>query len=51
MTKFRKEGVTMVFVSHSMNDVEEICDRVIWIEAHRIKMIGEAKTVVKAYVS
>ncbi|MDI6889830.1 MAG: hypothetical protein QMC83_02665 [Thermodesulfovibrionales bacterium] len=39
----------MVFVSHSMVDVEGICDRVMWIESHTIKMIGEPKVVVAGY--
>jgi lipopolysaccharide transport system ATP-binding protein len=44
-----KNGVTMVFVSHPMSDVERICDRVMWIEDHCIKMIGEPEEVVKSY--
>lgn len=31
MMGFKKKGVTMVFVSHSMADVERICDRAMWI--------------------
>jgi len=49
MMGFKKKGVTMVFVSHSMGEVERICDRVIWIENHSIKMTGEPEVVVKAY--
>ncbi|GAB4487445.1 MAG: hypothetical protein OHK006_16600 [Thermodesulfovibrionales bacterium] len=46
---FRRSEVTIVFVSHSMADVERICDRAIWIEDHRVKAVGEAKTVVAQY--
>jgi len=49
MMGFKKSGVTMVFVSHSMADVERICDRVMWVEDHSIKMIGEPETVVSNY--
>lgn len=49
MMGFKKKGVTMVFVSHSMEDVERICDRVMWVEDHSIKMIGEPETVVSNY--
>jgi lipopolysaccharide transport system ATP-binding protein len=49
MGEFKKNGVTMVFVSHAMRDVERICDRVAWIEDHRIKMLGEAKGIVASY--
>jgi len=44
-----KNGVTMVFVSHPMSDVERICDRVMWIESHAINIVGEPKAVVGGY--
>lgn len=47
---FKKNGVTMVFVSHSMEDVTGLCDRVMWIEDHTVRMIGPPDQVVKAYV-
>jgi lipopolysaccharide transport system ATP-binding protein len=50
MSEFKKNGVTMVFVSHSMDDVERICDRVVWIDDHRIKMQGAVSDVVKSYL-
>jgi lipopolysaccharide transport system ATP-binding protein len=49
MIGFKKKGVTMVFVSHSMEDVERICDRVMWVENHSIKMIGEPETIISNY--
>jgi lipopolysaccharide transport system ATP-binding protein len=49
MMEFKKSGVTIVFVSHSMVDIERICDRVMWIESHTIKMVGEPKVVVAGY--
>ncbi len=49
MTDFKRKGVTIVFVSHSMSDVKQICDRVAWIENHTIKMIGNQADVVSGY--
>jgi len=49
MISFKKNGVTMVFVSHSMNEVKRVCDRVMWIESHAIKMIGEPAIVADKY--
>lgn len=49
MIGFKKSGVTMVFVSHSMEDVKRICDRVMWIEEHKVKMVGEPKVVAESY--
>ena len=31
-------GTTVLFVSHSIQQIEEMCDRVIWLEDHKIKM-------------
>jgi len=50
MLEFKNRNVTMVFVSHSMADVERICDKVLWIEDHGMKMFGDKAKVIKAYV-
>lgn len=49
MLSFKKSDVTMVFVSHAMNTVQNICDRVIWIEDHVIRMDGPPDQVIDAY--
>ncbi|MBN1831477.1 MAG: ABC transporter ATP-binding protein [Deltaproteobacteria bacterium] len=41
---------TVVFISHDMAAVKELCHRVIWIEAGRIQMDGEPKRVVDKYL-
>jgi len=48
MMAFKKSGVTMVLVSHTMEDVVRMCDRVAWIEDHRIKKQGNAREVVES---
>jgi len=50
MMAFKKSGVTMVLVSHAMEDIERLCDRVAWIEDHRIKKLGNAREVVESYL-
>lgn len=47
--EFKSRGVTILFVSHNMKDVEKICDRVVWIENHKLKQIGSAKEIVEQY--
>lgn len=49
MQEFKNSDVTMVFVSHSLNDISNICDRVIWIENHVIQMQGDPEQVLNAY--
>jgi len=50
MLDFRKKGVTIVFVSHNMDAVRQICDRVMWLQNHESKMIGSPDEVVEKYL-
>ncbi len=42
-------GTTVLLVSHSVDQIEQMCERVIWLEDHRIKMIDKADVVCNAY--
>ncbi len=42
-------GTTVLFVSHNMDQIREMCDKVIWLEQGRVKMAGTAKMVCDAY--
>ncbi len=41
--------VTVLFVSHSMEQVERICQRAVWIEKGDLRMDGPVDEVCKAY--
>ena len=41
--------VTVLFVSHSMEQVERICERAIWIEKGDLRLDGPVDEVCKAY--
>lgn len=43
------EEVSVVLVSHSINQVENLCDRVLWLEKGKAKMIGETQEVCRIY--
>jgi lipopolysaccharide transport system ATP-binding protein len=44
-----KAGRTIVLVSHQMNSMRRLCNRVTWIDAGKIRMDGSADAVVNAY--
>ncbi|MCR4770988.1 MAG: ABC transporter ATP-binding protein [Oscillospiraceae bacterium] len=49
MTELMGGGTTVLFVSHSLDQIREMCGRVVWLEQGRIKMIGPADEVCGAY--
>ena len=49
MKELKKQNKTMVFVSHSKEAVEFLCDRAIWINDGVVQMDGETKEVLKEY--
>lgn len=49
MQSLMRQGVTVLFVSHSITDILEICQRVVWLEHGRVKMDGLPEVVCAAY--
>lgn len=46
-----KEGTSVLFVSHSLDQVESICDRVLWLERGRLKQIGISKSIINKFIA
>lgn len=42
-------GTTVLFVSHSIAQIEKLCDRVVWLEHGKVQDIGPAKEMCKKY--
>ena len=42
-------GTTVLFVSHSLAQIENLCDRVVWLENGTVKKIGEPKQICEEY--
>jgi ABC-2 type transport system ATP-binding protein len=51
MKEIKSQGTTIVIVSHSMGQIEQICDRAIWIEDGLIKEDGIPKFVGEHYLA
>jgi ABC-type polysaccharide/polyol phosphate transport system ATPase subunit len=48
---FQEMGASTIFVSHSMSMVQNLCDRVVWLDHGKIIQIGEAGDIVKKFKS
>ena len=44
-------GTTVLFVSHSLKQIKEMCDRCVWLEQGQVKAIGPTNEVCNAYFS
>ncbi len=51
ITSFREKGGTILFVSHAMPIIREMCQQVAWLDQGQIRMIGPADEVVQRYLS
>lgn len=48
--KFRKEGTTILFVSHDLNAITRICKRAAWLDHGVLKLAGPTEEVIHAYM-
>ncbi|MCI8513495.1 MAG: ABC transporter ATP-binding protein [Lachnospiraceae bacterium] len=49
MLELMSGGTTVLFVSHMLSQIREMCHRVVWIEDGVVKMFGDAEEVCEAY--
>jgi lipopolysaccharide transport system ATP-binding protein len=50
MEELQSGGRTVLFVSHNMAAVENLCSRCIWIDAGQVQMDGSPREVIDAYM-
>lgn len=45
------DGRTILFVSHSMQAINNLCDKALWLNQGKMKELGEVSSVVNKYIS
>lgn len=49
MMELMSGGTTVLFVSHALEQIREMCDRVMWLDDGEVRMIGPANEVCDQY--
>ncbi len=49
MKELMSGGATVLFVSHDLEKIEEMCDKVIWLQKGKVVMFGDTEEVCEAY--
>jgi ABC-type polysaccharide/polyol phosphate transport system ATPase subunit len=49
--EFKRRGKTILLVTHSLGLVEKFCDQALWMDGGRMKLQGDPKRVVGAYIT
>ena len=49
MLELIKGGTTVLYVSHSLESIKELCNRVVWLEHGQVVKIGETDKICKEY--
>lgn len=50
MMEMMSGGTTVIIVSHSLNQIRELCSKVIWLDEGKVKMIGTTDEVCDNYL-
>lgn len=50
MKEMMESGTTLLYVSHSIESVKELCNHALWLEKGEVKKAGEAQEVCEAYM-
>lgn len=49
ISRLKKRGTTIIFVSHNLNLIQTICNKCIWLKNGKIREIGETSKVISKY--
>src|SRR5699024_8064947 len=49
MHEFKKQGKTMIFVSHSLGQMKQFCEKILWLEFGMVKDYGSVEDISPKY--
>ncbi|MFS8631431.1 MAG: teichoic acids export ABC transporter ATP-binding subunit TagH, partial [Bacillales bacterium] len=49
MKEFKEKGKTMIFVSHSLSQMKQFCDKILWLEYGMVKDFGPVDEIIPKY--
>lgn len=49
MKEFKEKGKTMIFVSHSISQMKQFCDKILWLEYGMVKDFGTVDEIIPKY--
>ncbi|MFD1037153.1 teichoic acids export ABC transporter ATP-binding subunit TagH [Virgibacillus byunsanensis] len=49
MREFKEKGKTMIFVSHSIGQMKQFCEKILWLEFGTVKDFGTVEEVIPKY--
>jgi ABC-type polysaccharide/polyol phosphate transport system ATPase subunit len=49
MQSYQEQGSTVLIVSHGLAKIQDMCNRVLWLDHGQVQMIGDPAEVIEAY--
>lgn len=47
---FKRAGGTLLLVSHDSTAITTLCEKVVWLDAGKVRAVGDAKTITQEYL-
>ena len=51
LLRFKESGRTILFCSHSLYDLRQLCERALWLESGRVRCAGDSTLVTNRYAA
>ncbi len=48
--ELKSKGITIILISHNLNFVEALCDKVLWLDTGKVKKVGNVDEIIPEYL-